>query len=62
VEFGTGRGLLEERHGPVVPDRLQGGPARLVGHDRGGPVAFILMLRHPEKVAGFSASTRLARS
>ncbi|SRX92719.1 putative epoxide hydrolase EphF (epoxide hydratase) (arene-oxide hydratase) [Mycobacterium tuberculosis H37Rv] [Mycobacterium shimoidei] len=36
-----------------VLDRLGVGPVKLVAHDWGGPVAFILMLRHPEKVSGF---------
>jgi pimeloyl-ACP methyl ester carboxylesterase len=36
-----------------VLDRLEVGPVRLVGHDWGGPIAFIMMLRHPEKAAGF---------
>lgn len=29
------------------------GPVKLVAHDWGGPVAFIMMLRHPERVTGF---------
>jgi pimeloyl-ACP methyl ester carboxylesterase len=37
----------------AVLDRLGVGPVRLVAHDWGGPVAFIMMLRHPQKVAGF---------
>jgi pimeloyl-ACP methyl ester carboxylesterase len=44
----------------VVVDRLGVGPVRLVGHDWGGPVAFIMMLRHPEKVAGFFGINTLA--
>ncbi|MBV8346215.1 MAG: alpha/beta hydrolase [Mycolicibacterium sp.] len=44
----------------VVLDRLQVGPVRLVGHDWGGPVAFIMMLRHPEKAAGFFGVNTLA--
>lgn len=36
-----------------VLDRLGVGPVKLVAHDWGGPVAFILMLQHPEKVSGF---------
>ncbi|MCV7258658.1 alpha/beta fold hydrolase [Mycobacterium shimoidei] len=36
-----------------VLDRLGVGPVKLVAHDWGGPVAFILMLRHPEKASGF---------
>jgi len=34
-------------------DRLGVKPVRLVAHDWGGPVAVIMMLRHPEKVSGF---------
>ncbi|MDH6245852.1 alpha/beta hydrolase [Mycobacterium sp. OTB74] len=34
-------------------DRLNSGPVTLVAHDWGGFVAFIMMLRHPAKVAGF---------
>lgn len=37
----------------VVLTRLETGPVRLVAHDWGGPVAFIMMLRHPEAVSGF---------
>jgi pimeloyl-ACP methyl ester carboxylesterase len=37
----------------AVLDRLGVEAVRLVGHDWGGPVAFIMMLRHPEKVTGF---------
>jgi pimeloyl-ACP methyl ester carboxylesterase len=37
----------------AVIDRLEVGPVRLVAHDWGGPVAFIMMLRHPQKVTGF---------
>ncbi|OBI45934.1 epoxide hydrolase [Mycobacterium kyorinense] len=37
----------------AVLDRLGVGPVKLVAHDWGGPVAFIMMLRHPEKVSGF---------
>jgi pimeloyl-ACP methyl ester carboxylesterase len=36
-----------------VLDRLGVDTAKLVAHDWGGPVAFIMMLRHPEKVSGF---------
>lgn len=36
-----------------VLDRLGIGPVKLVAHDWGGPTAFIMMLRHPEKVTGF---------
>jgi pimeloyl-ACP methyl ester carboxylesterase len=37
----------------AVLDRLGVGPVTLVAHDWGGPVAFITMLRHPDKVSGF---------
>lgn len=37
----------------AVLDRLGVGPVTLVAHDWGGPVAFIMMLRHPDKVSGF---------
>ncbi|HXY63615.1 MAG TPA: alpha/beta hydrolase [Mycobacterium sp.] len=37
----------------AVLDRLGVGPVRLVAHDWGGPVSFIMMLRHPEKVSGY---------
>jgi pimeloyl-ACP methyl ester carboxylesterase len=37
----------------AVLDRLGVGPVTLVAHDWGGPVAFIMMLRHPRKVTGF---------
>jgi pimeloyl-ACP methyl ester carboxylesterase len=36
-----------------VVDRLGVGPVKLVAHDWGGPVAFIMMLRYPAKVSGF---------
>lgn len=37
----------------AVLDRLGVGPVKLVAHDWGGPVAFIMMLHHPTKVSGF---------
>lgn len=37
----------------AVLDRLGAGPAVVVGHDWGGPVSFIMMLRHPDKVRGY---------
>ena len=37
----------------AVLDRLGVGPVRFVGHDWGGPVGILMMLRHPEKVSGF---------
>lgn len=39
----------------AILDRLSVAKVKLVAHDWGGPVAFIMMLRHPEKVTGFSA-------
>ncbi len=36
-----------------VLDSLGVDKVKLVAHDWGGPTAFIMMLRHPEKVAGF---------
>ena len=36
-----------------VLDRLGVDTVKLVAHDWGGPAAFIMMLRHPEKVTGF---------
>jgi pimeloyl-ACP methyl ester carboxylesterase len=33
---------------------------KLVAHDWGGPVAFIMMLRHPSKVAGFMGVNTVA--
>jgi pimeloyl-ACP methyl ester carboxylesterase len=37
----------------AVLDRLGVDSAKVVAHDWGGPVAFIMMLRNPEKVTGF---------
>lgn len=37
----------------AVLDRLGVASVTLVAHDWGGPVAFIMMLRHPDKVTGF---------
>ncbi|OBF75449.1 epoxide hydrolase [Mycobacterium sp. 852002-51613_SCH5001154] len=37
----------------AVLDRLNVKAVKLVAHDWGGPVAFIMMLRHPAKVTGF---------
>ncbi|OBG60594.1 epoxide hydrolase [Mycobacterium sp. E1715] len=37
----------------AVLDRLGVATVKLVAHDWGGPAAFIMMLRHPEKVSGF---------
>lgn len=37
----------------AVLDGLGVAKVKLVAHDWGGPVAFIMMLRHPEKVTGF---------
>ncbi len=36
-----------------VLDRLGVGPVTLAAHDWGGPVSFIMMLRHPARVTGF---------
>src|SRR5262249_43905326 len=44
----------------AVVDRLGVGPVTLVAHDWGGPVAFIMMLRHPEKVSGFFGVNTIA--
>ena len=37
----------------AVLDRLGVVTVTLAGHDWGGPIAFIMMLRHPEKVTGY---------
>ncbi len=37
----------------AVLDGLRAGPVTLVAHDWGGPVGFIMMLRHPAKVTGY---------
>ena len=37
----------------AVLDHLDVGPVTLVAHDWGGPISFIMMLRHPAKVAGY---------
>ncbi|MCV7436465.1 alpha/beta fold hydrolase [Mycobacterium seoulense] len=37
----------------AVLDRLGAEPVALVAHDWGGPVSFIMMLRHPEMVRGY---------
>jgi pimeloyl-ACP methyl ester carboxylesterase len=37
----------------AVLDQLGVDKVKLVAHDWGGPVAFIMMLRHPHKVSGF---------
>jgi pimeloyl-ACP methyl ester carboxylesterase len=44
----------------AVLDALEVGPVRLVAHDWGGPVAFILLLNHPEKVSGFLGLNTIA--
>lgn len=43
-----------------VLDRLDVGPVVMVGHDWGGPVSFIMMLRHPQKVRGYFGVNTLA--
>jgi pimeloyl-ACP methyl ester carboxylesterase len=47
----TKREMAEDLAG--VLDHLGIDKVRLVAHDWGGPAAFIMMLRHPEKVTGF---------
>jgi pimeloyl-ACP methyl ester carboxylesterase len=37
----------------AVLDQLGVGPVTLVAHDWGGPIAYIMMLRHPAKVTGY---------
>lgn len=44
----------------AVLDRLGVAQVRLAAHDWGGPVAFILMLRHPDKVTGFFGMNTVA--
>jgi hypothetical protein len=44
----------------AVLDRLGVGPVRLVAHDWGGPVAFIMMLRYPQKMTGFFGVNTIA--
>ena len=44
----------------AVLDELEVGPVRVVAHDWGGPVGFILLLNHPEKVSGFLGLNTLA--
>jgi pimeloyl-ACP methyl ester carboxylesterase len=44
----------------VVLDELGIDKVKLVAHDWGGPAAFILMLRHPEKVTGFFGMNTVA--
>jgi pimeloyl-ACP methyl ester carboxylesterase len=44
----------------AVLDHLDVGPAKLAAHDWGGPVAFNLLLRHPERVTGFAGFNTLA--
>ncbi|MDF2825277.1 MAG: epoxide hydrolase [Mycobacterium sp.] len=46
----------------VVLDRLDVGPVWLVGHDWGGPPAYLLMVRHPQRVAGFYGVNTFAPS
>jgi len=36
-----------------VVDRLSVSPVKVVAHDWGGPVSFLMMLHHPGKVSGF---------
>ncbi|OBJ56407.1 alpha/beta fold hydrolase [Mycobacterium sp. 1423905.2] len=44
----------------AVLDSLGVDKVRLAAHDWGGPVAFILMLRHPERVTGFFGMNTVA--
>ena len=44
----------------AVLDVLGVGPVKVAAHDWGGPVAFCLMLHHPEKVSGFLGFNTLA--
>jgi len=44
----------------AVLDRLGVPSVTLVAHDWGGPVAFIMMLRHPRKVNGFFGANTVA--
>ena len=59
-----GAGWSDAPHGPyakadmaedlaAVLDQLDVGPVTIAAHDWGGPVAVILLLRHPGRVAGF---------
>lgn len=41
-------------------DRLGVGPVTLAAHDWGGPVAFLMMVRHPEKVTGYFGMNTVA--
>jgi pimeloyl-ACP methyl ester carboxylesterase len=43
-----------------VLDRLDIASTRLVAHDWGGPAAFVLLLRHPERVTGFLGINTIA--
>lgn len=43
-----------------VMDHLGIATVKMVAHDWGGPVAFIMMLRHPEKVSGFFGANTAA--
>ncbi|HEX4108318.1 MAG TPA: alpha/beta hydrolase [Solirubrobacteraceae bacterium] len=44
----------------VVLDRLGVDQVKLAAHDWGGPVAFILLLNHPERVSGFAGFNTIA--
>jgi pimeloyl-ACP methyl ester carboxylesterase len=44
----------------AVLDRLGVDKVKLVAHDWGGPAAFIMMLRHPDKVTGFFGCNTVA--
>lgn len=44
----------------AVVDALGVGPVKLVAHDWGGPVAFCMLLDHPDKASGFLGLNTLA--
>src|SRR5262249_5460449 len=66
-----GTGWSDAPHGPsrkadlggdLAPrlDPLGAGPVKLVAHDWGGPVAFCMLLNHPQKVSGFLGFNTIA--
>jgi pimeloyl-ACP methyl ester carboxylesterase len=66
-----GAGWSDAPHGPyrkadmgddlaAVLDELGAGPVKVAAHDWGGPVAFCLLLGHPEKVSGFLGLNTIA--
>jgi pimeloyl-ACP methyl ester carboxylesterase len=44
----------------AVLEQLGVGPVKIAAHDWGGPVAFLLLLRHPERVTGFCGFNTIA--